>query len=588
VRCTLQAQHQPIASTDSLKRIAQKNIGNDSLYCDACLMVARKYDELKMFDSMQNWMNKAFFRLPTDKQTLQRFHFHAYQSIAFYYNDLLQLDLYESKKVMKLASLMQDSILLTTGNNFMGLALSNIREYQKAIPYFYEGMKYARQPPYPPQYLVASKPHHLYGNLAEVYIKTGQADSALRNARHSLQLAQAIQSHRGMAVANNLIGLALDQLHLPDSAILFQQRAIQLALENKEVDVALIAMGAMAQIAWNQSDKNSSIEWLQKGFTFLQKQDGINFNFSHQFLDTAMSLYQKMGLKEPLSDILLFKTGLSKRVSQINDEQLGLLIANNVRAEQRSLTLQLSEAQNKSRVANLRLLLSLFILVCVLLFFYLYRYRQQKKMQEIIIRNNLSKDLHDNLGGTLSSVKLYSELLEKHYQTQSPQAEEILGKMRSLTDEAITEISDMVSNIKAGNEDQEELEGRIKNIGFDLLSPKEIKCVYRIDEKLNRPLLQAEARKNILLIIKESFNNVAKYSQANQVELVMKIEKQTLYLSISDNGISFDFHQRNKGNGIVNIESRCKEMRGTCSWQTAQGEGTLLNCIFDLKAISQR
>jgi signal transduction histidine kinase len=146
----------------------------------------------------------------------------------------------------------------------------------------------------------------------------------------------------------------------------------------------------------------------------------------------------------------------------------------------------------------------------------------------------------------------------------------------------------MVSNIKAGDEDQEELEGRIKNIGFDLLSPKEIKCVYRIDEKLNRPLLQAEARKNILLIIKESFNNVAKYSQANQVELVMKIEKQTLYLSISDNGISFDFHQRNKGNGIVNIESRCKEMRGTCSWQTAQGEGTLLNCIFDLKAISQR
>jgi hypothetical protein len=97
-----------------------------------------------------------------------------------------------------------------------------------------------------------------------------------------------------------------------------------------------------------------------------------------------MSLYQKMGLKEPLSDILLFKTALSKRVSQINDEQLGLLIANNVRAEQRSLTLQLSEAQNKSRVANLRLLLSLFILVCVLLFFYLYRYRQQKKCRRLL------------------------------------------------------------------------------------------------------------------------------------------------------------------------------------------------------------
>lgn len=106
-----------------------------------------------------------------------------------------------------------------------------------------------------------------------------------------------------------------------------------------------------------------------------------------------------MGLKETLSDILLFKTALSKRVSQINDEQLGMLIANNVRAQQRSLALKLSEAKNKSRVANLRLMLSLFILVCVLLFFYIYRYRQQRKMQEMIIRNNLSKDLHDNLGG---------------------------------------------------------------------------------------------------------------------------------------------------------------------------------------------
>jgi hypothetical protein len=46
-------------------------------------------------------------------------------------------------------------------------------------------------------------------------------------------LARAIQSNRGMAVANNLIGLAFDQLHQADSAILFQERAIELALEKK-------------------------------------------------------------------------------------------------------------------------------------------------------------------------------------------------------------------------------------------------------------------------------------------------------------------------------------------------------------------
>jgi len=118
-----------------------------------------------------------------------------------------------------------------------------------------------------------------------------------------------------------------------------------------------------------------------------------------------------------------------------------------------------------------------------------------------------------------------------------------------------------------------------------LLSPKEIKCIYHFDEKLNKLAFHAEARKNLLLIIKESFNNIAKHSQANQVELLMEINQQILHVRISDNGIGFDFNHRDKGNGILNIESRCKEVGGTCTWQSAQGEGTTLSCIFSLKAL---
>lgn len=93
-----------------------------------------------------------------------------------------------------------------------------------------------------------------------------------------------------------------------------------------------------------------------------------------------------------------------------------------------------------------------------------------------------------------------------------------------------------------------------------MLSPKEIKCIYHFDEKLNKLAFHAEARKNLLLIIKESFNNIAKNSQANQVELLMEINQQILHVRISDNGIGFDFNHRDKGNGILNIESRCKEV----------------------------
>ena len=58
---------------------------------------------------------------------------------------------------------------------------------------------------------------------------------------------------------------------------------------------------------------------------------------------------------------------------------------------------------------------------------------------------------------------------------------------------------------------------RLKNYGYDLLTPLNIKCVYQIDKEAEKKLVNMEARKNILLIAKEAINNIGKYSQGTEV-----------------------------------------------------------------------
>jgi signal transduction histidine kinase len=85
-------------------------------------------------------------------------------------------------------------------------------------------------------------------------------------------------------------------------------------------------------------------------------------------------------------------------------------------------------------------------------------------------------------------------------------------------------------------------------------------------------------RKNIILIIKEALNNVAKYSGATQADISLRKHENHLILEIRDNGKGFDRHEVAKGNGLENMAARCRQMGGKFDLSTGAGEGTCVNC----------
>ncbi|MEO7266056.1 MAG: ATP-binding protein, partial [Ferruginibacter sp.] len=147
---------------------------------------------------------------------------------------------------------------------------------------------------------------------------------------------------------------------------------------------------------------------------------------------------------------------------------------------------------------------------------------------------------------------------------------------------AMEEMGDIVWAIKPSIDEDKGLSYRIKNYGTALLSVKNILCRYDISAQLDRELFNAEARKNLLLIIKEAINNMAKYSRATQASITLTEQEENIMLTITDNGIGFNQQTVLMGNGIANMQNRSRNLDAVFQIISKPLEGTQIICIIPL------
>ncbi|HEY3385205.1 MAG TPA: ATP-binding protein, partial [Saprospiraceae bacterium] len=76
---------------------------------------------------------------------------------------------------------------------------------------------------------------------------------------------------------------------------------------------------------------------------------------------------------------------------------------------------------------------------------------------------------------------------------------------------------------------------------------------------------------------KEAVNNIAKYSEATEVDFQFSLKKGLLYMKIEDNGKGFDLESlpsEGTGNGLKNLRKRAEEIGGKLEIISIPGEGT--------------
>lgn len=212
------------------------------------------------------------------------------------------------------------------------------------------------------------------------------------------------------------------------------------------------------------------------------------------------------------------------------------------------------------------------------------RIMQQELITETTIlaqekeREELGKELHDNVNQILASTKLYLEMARNGDEDVQSQAIEksydnvnlAIGEIRqlskqlvppSLDNTLVNAITDLVEEIKSA-----------KAIGMALLT-----------SKFNEKVVNENIKLMLYRIVQEQINNILKHALASEVIITLETSTEMAYLRIEDNGIGFDPRKKSKGIGLRNIDSRVKFHSGTANIISQAGKGCRLEVSVPLK-----
>lgn len=220
------------------------------------------------------------------------------------------------------------------------------------------------------------------------------------------------------------------------------------------------------------------------------------------------------------------------------------------------------------------------ILGAIVYFWAIYNLRQNLKMQ--LIRNRIASDLHDEIGSSLSSIKLDIEKIQTQLDEPKAFIHAALEEVRQTSDEIITNLRDTVWTIKTDNDDFLRLVERIKSTASKLLRNRGIVLDFasNLSEK-NNFKIGMEQRRNVFLIFKEALHNTIKYAEAEQVSIKFSpVNHDWIEMKIDDNGKGFKREEPSEGNGLSNFETRSAESFFKFSLDTAPGQGTHIRVLI--------
>ncbi len=209
-----------------------------------------------------------------------------------------------------------------------------------------------------------------------------------------------------------------------------------------------------------------------------------------------------------------------------------------------------------------------------------YRERQFIKLQKM--RNKIANDLHDDVGSTLSTINLYSEVAKMKSNEENNELKNILDKISNSSIEMQENMNHIVWSLQPRNDNFEQMMMRMKSYALENLQVKNIVIEFNMDEKLNGIKLSPEKRKELFLIYKEAIHNITKYANCSEVKINFQKLKDKLEMKISDNGKGFDINKTFSGNGLHTMQERAKSLRAEFNIVSGRGAGTTIILRFEV------
>jgi PAS domain S-box-containing protein len=190
----------------------------------------------------------------------------------------------------------------------------------------------------------------------------------------------------------------------------------------------------------------------------------------------------------------------------------------------------------------------------------------------------LARELHDQVGQSLTTLSLYLTMLQEQMPRQIP--EKILTRLTdaaTLVEETADSVREIMAELRPPVLDDFGLLAAARWLGKQFSQSTGINLQFAGQDPT--PRLDRKVEMGLFRIIQEALNNVAKHARASQVTVTEEVQDDRVCLTIADNGIGFEPTQLGQPEGrhrwgLMNMNERALAAGGTCRIDSQPGQGT--------------
>lgn len=419
---------------------------------------------------------------------------------------------------------------------------------------------------------------HNYSERAEILIQQSEPGKALPLLMEAIAIADSLEDVENLSAYNHSLGSSLFSLHKIDEAENAFNKAMGYVVKTGNTRQQANIYEALSHVELERNNFPKAIAHGLKAYEMIREENDLLRE--QGIAATLADVYNKAGDDKEAYRFLKISSTLSDSLVRQQFSKENMQLQNSFEAKEKDRAIQLLAKDKELQRQKLRQQLLLTVasaavalLVLIGAWMLLNRNRLKQKMKELELRNQIAADLHDEVGSSLSSIHMLSQMATK--QSNEFTQKDILERMSSNAKETMDKMGDIVWMIKPSETEAGSLKQRMERFAYEICGSKNTEVILQLDE-LEKTKLSVEERKNIYLIFKEAVNNAIKYSGTEKIEVTTSMQNNQLILQVKDFGKGFDSSIVKKGNGLDNMRNRAKELNGSLLVHSSENTGTMI------------
>jgi signal transduction histidine kinase len=201
-------------------------------------------------------------------------------------------------------------------------------------------------------------------------------------------------------------------------------------------------------------------------------------------------------------------------------------------------------------------------------------------------RARIARDLHDDLGATLTQIRFLSAIESRD--SQLPEStRDRMGQVSEKSRDLVTSLDEIVWAVNPANDSLPNVANYLCHFAEEFFRSTPIRCRLDVDDLLPAVPLTSEVRHNLYLAVREAMNNVLKHSEASEAWLRIHFHPPDKFsLVIEDNGHGFSqANDAPQGDGLGNMRQRLEKIGGRFEHEAPPGAGVVCRLVLPVQTI---